>query len=121
MVQNNETSKNYLCSYSQGQETFDWILLQMLAAVIFTTILVSNSLVMWRIFSSNSRKRTSAMFILISITDLIVALISIPLFYTTLFNVNHSLPFFSRLSFGRISNGCSCLFFLVRDRYYNPR
>ena len=94
MVQNNETSKNYLCSYSQGLETFHWILLQMLAAVIFMTILVSNSLVMWRIFSSNSRKRTSAMFILLSITDLIVALISIPLFYTTLFNVNHSLPFF---------------------------
>ena len=94
MVQNNETSKNHLCSYSQGLETFDWILLQMLAAVIFMTILVSNSLVMWRIFSSNSRKRTTAMFILLSITDLIVALISIPLFYTTLFNVNHSLPFF---------------------------
>ena len=94
MVQNNETSKNYLCSYSQGQETFDWILLQMLAAVIFMTILVSNGLAMWRIFSFNKRKRATAMFILLCIADVIVALISIPLFYTALFNVNHSLPFF---------------------------
>ena len=94
MVQNNETSKNHFCCYSQGQETFDWILLQILTATIFMTILVSNCLVIWRLYSSNTRRRTNSMFILLGITDVIVALISIPLFYTALFNVNHSYTFF---------------------------
>ena len=94
MVQNNDTCTRHLCSYNQEQGNFDWILFQMLAVGIFVTILVSNSLVIWRIYSSNRHTRANAMFILLSVADITVAFISVTLFYTTLFKLDNTLPFF---------------------------
>ena len=94
MVQNNDTCTRYPCSYNQEQGTFDWILFQVLAVGIFVTILVSNSVVIWRIHSSNRHTRANAMFILLSVADIMVALISVTLFYATLFKLDNTLPFF---------------------------
>ena len=94
MVQNNNICTRDPCSYNQEQGTFDWILFQMLAVGIFFTILVSNSLVIWRIYSSNRRTRANNMFVLLSVADIMVAFISVTLFYTTLFKLDTTLPFF---------------------------
>lgn len=86
-VQDNDT---YFCGHSKDEDNPDWFVLKSVVLGIFVANIIANTLVLWRIHLSKKFSRANMMFVLLTLSDLLVALISIPLFSLTLFHLSYT-------------------------------
>ena len=79
----------YFCGYNEDDDTADYIVLKISVVVIAISNIIVNSLLIWKICTSKKRTRTNAMFLILSVSDLFVGLISLPMFSFTLFHLSN--------------------------------
>lgn len=72
-VQDNDT---YFCGHSKDEDNPDWFVLKSVVLGIFVANIIANTLVLWRIHLSKKFSRANMMFVLLTLSDLLVALIS---------------------------------------------
>lgn len=85
-IKSNDT---YFCGHSKDEDTFDYILLKILVVLAIMTNIITNSAVIWRIYSSRKQTRANVMFAFLSVSDLFIAFLSFPMFCLTLFHLSN--------------------------------
>lgn len=85
-IKSNDT---YFCGHSKDEDTFDYILLKILVVLAIMANIITNSAVMWRIYSSRKQTRANVMFAFLSVSDLFIAFLSFPMFCLTLFHLSN--------------------------------
>ena len=85
-IKSNDT---YFCGYSKDEDTFDYILLKILVVLAIMANIITNSAVIWRIYSSRKQTRANVMFAFLSVSDLFIAFLSFPMFCLTLFHLSN--------------------------------
>lgn len=85
-IKSNDT---YFCGHSKDEDTFDYILLKILVVLAIMANIITNSAVIWRIYSSRKQTRANVMFAFLSVSDLFIAFLSFPMFCLTLFHLSN--------------------------------
>ena len=85
-IKSNDT---YFCGHSKDGDTFDYILLKILVVLAIMANIITNSAVIWRIYSSRKQTRANVMFAFLSVSDLFIAFLSFPMFCLTLFHLSN--------------------------------
>ena len=85
-IKSNDT---YFCGHSKDEDTFDYILLKILVVLAIMANIITNSTVIWRIYSSRKQTRANVMFAFLSVSDLFIAFLSFPMFCLTLFHLSN--------------------------------
>ena len=89
-IKSNDT---YFCGHDEDSDTADFIILKASVVLITISNIILNSLLIWKIYTSNKKTRTNTMFLILSVSDLLIGLISLPMFCFTLFHLS-SLPIY---------------------------
>ena len=84
-IKSNDT---YFCGHSKDEDTFDYIMLKTFVVLAIMANIITNSVVIWRIYSSKKQTRANVMFSFLSVSDLFIAFLSFPMFCLTLFHLS---------------------------------